>query len=410
MGAGVLTFEKASAVVREYCRGLKPPTAESVSISEAVGRVLAQAIVADRDFPPFPRATRDGYALQAVDLKKIPAELRVIGQVKAGAANEQTLELGQAVEIMTGAAVPAGADAVVMVEYTQQKDGLVEIGRAVSVGENIVPQGSEAKAGQEMLLLGTRMGVAQIAVAAAVGQSAISVYRMPRVAILATGDELVEVAAKPEPHQIRNSNTYSLAAQVQLAGGKPMYFPIAPDERSALRELIRKGFSTDLLLLSGGVSMGQFDLVEETLSDLNATFFFTGAEIQPGRPVVFGQTPSEKQGAPVPFFGLPGNPVSTMVTFDLFVRPVLEALSGALPVRLPGAKARLGKEIKTKTGLTRFLPAIVRGGLHDPEVEVIPWQGSGDILAAARANCYAVVPPDRDHMAAGETITVLLRS
>ena len=410
MGAGVLTFEKASAVVREYCRALKPPTAESVSISEAVGRVLAQAIVADRDFPPFDRATRDGYALQAADLKKIPVELRVIGQVKAGAATEQTLELGQAVEIMTGAAVPAGADAVVMVEYTQRKDKVVEIGRVVRVGENIVPQGSEAKAGQEMLLPGTRMGVAQIAVAAAVGQSAISVYRMPRVAILATGDELVEVAAKPEPHQIRNSNTYSLGAQVQLAGGKPMYFPIAPDERSALRALIRKGFSTDLLLLSGGVSMGQFDLVEETLSDLNATFLFTGAEIQPGRPVVFGQTASEKQGAPVPFFGLPGNPVSTMVTFDLFVRPVLEALSGALPVRLPGAKARLGKEIKTKTGLTRFLPAILRGGLHDPEVEVIPWQGSGDILAAARANCYAVVPPDRDYMAAGETITVLLRS
>ncbi|HEY6352271.1 MAG TPA: gephyrin-like molybdotransferase Glp [Candidatus Angelobacter sp.] len=407
--SGVVTFEKACEAVQEYSRGVRPPQSEPVAIAEAAGRVLAEAIVADRDFPPFPRATRDGFAVRAADLKTVPALLRVTGQVKAGATWDDKIEPGEALEIMTGAAVPSGADAVVMVEYTQLKGGQVEIQRAVALGENIVPQGSETSASQEMLPAGTRLGFAQIAVAAAVGRATLAVYRKPRVAILATGDELVDVTAKPGLHQIRNSNTYSLSAQVLLAGGQPARLPVAPDEKLALTELIRQGLSTDLLLLSGGVSMGQFDLVEEVLASLDATFFFAGAEIQPGRPVVFGQAASAKRGSPVPFFGLPGNPVSTMVTFDLFVRPMLDALSGALPVRLPGVKARLAKEIKTKTGLTRFLPAILRGGLQDPEVEVIPWQGSGDVLASARANCYAVTSPDRDHIAAGEMISVLLR-
>src|SRR5579864_649535 len=410
MGTGVLTFEKAYEAVRQYCRGVKLPPSESVSVAAVAGRVLAEPVLADRDFPPFPRATRDGYAVQAADLKTLPALLRVAGQIRAGASSQDNVEPGLAIEIMTGAAVPPGADAIVMVEYTQRKERQVEVQRAVKLGENIVPRGSEAKAGQEMLSIGARLGSAQIAVAAAAGKATLNVYRKPRVAILATGDELVDVTAKPGLHQIRNSNTYSLAAQVQLAGGDPVRLPVAPDEKPALTALIREGLSTDLLLLSGGVSMGQFDLVEEVLASLDATFFFTGAEIQPGRPVVFGQAAPTTGGTPAPFFGLPGNPVSTMVTFDLFVRPLLEALSGALPVRLPGAKARLAREIKTKTGLTRFLPAILRGGLHDPEVEVVPWQGSGDVLASARANCYAVVPPDRDHIPAGEMISVLLRS
>jgi len=311
---------------------------------------------------------------------------------------------------MTGAAVPEGADAVVMVEYTRRQGEQVEILRPVASGENIVPRGSEASTGQEMLPPGTRLGFAQIAVAAAVGKTNLSVYRKPRVTILATGDELVEVSAEPSPHQIRNSNSYSLASQVILAGGEPVRLPVAADNKAALTALIGEGLAADLLLLSGGVSMGEFDLVEEVLSSLGAKFFFTGVRIQPGRPVVFGEVASGKSRAPTPFFGLPGNPVSTMVTFDLFARPVLEALSGALPVRLAAARARLAKTIKTKTGLTRFLPAVIRGGLYDPEVEVVPWQGSGDILAAARANCYVVVPPDRDSIPGGEMISVVLRS
>ena len=166
---------------------------------------------------------------------------------------------------------------------------------------------------------------------------------------------------------------------------------------------MQEGLSADLLLLSGGVSMGKFDLVEQELARLGAKFFFTGVSIQPGKPVVFGEV-----GA-VPFFGLPGNPISTMVTFDLFARPVLQALAGSLPVRYPSAKAKLAKEIKTKTGLTRFLPAVLSGGLHDPEASLVAWQGSGDLRAAAQANCYIVVPADREVIAAGELVNILVR-
>jgi molybdopterin molybdotransferase len=273
----------------------------------------------------------------------------------------------------------------------------------VVAGENVVPPGAEARAGQELLPLGTRMGPAQIALAAAAGKASLKVYRKPRVAVLSTGDELVEVAEKPGPSQIRNSNSYSLAALVTESGGEAVQLPIAPDEEGKLTELIQEGLKADMLLLSGGVSMGKFDLVEQALKGLGAQFFFTGALIQPGKPVVFGEAAS------VPFFGLPGNPVSVMVTFELFARQMVEALSGAEPSRLKSAGARLRSDLKTKTGLTRFLPAMLDGGLHDPEVEVVPWQGSGDMLAAARANCYLVVPPDREKLAKGEMVTVVMR-
>lgn len=398
-----LPFEQAYEAVQRYCQKLTPTGQESVSLLEAPGRVLAEPVLADRDFPPFPRSARDGYAIHASDVKTVPAQLRVVGQVKAGGSYEKTVARGEAVEIMTGAAVPEGADGVVMVEYTKHNGAQVEILRTLTAGENIVPQGSEAKAGQEITPLGTRMGVAQIALAAAVGKISPNVYKKPRVAILATGDELVDVAAKPGAHQIRNSNTYSLAAQVIVAGGAPICLRVSPDDKTALGQLIQEGLSSDLLLLSGGVSMGKFDVVEEVLADLGASFIFTGAQIQPGKPVVFGEAGS------TPFFGLPGNPVSTMVTFDLFARPVLQALGGAFPVRLPTVKARLGKDFKTKTGLTRFLPALLRGGLYDSEVETIVWQGSGDVSAAARADCYLIIPPDREFIGAGETVSVLLR-
>jgi molybdopterin molybdotransferase len=399
-----LPFEEAYGIIQRYSRNLKPTQPESVSLSEALGRILAEPVLADRDFPPFPRATRDGYAVRVADVKRLPAVLPVIGQVKAGDNMERNVGDGQAAEIMTGAAVPQGADAVVMVEYTKRKGNSVEILRPVSEQENIVAQGSEAKANQEILPYGTKMGFAQIAVAAAVGKATLRVYKRPRVAILATGEELVEVTKSPAIHQIRNSNSYSLAAQVMASGGEPLCLPIAPDEKPLLKKLVEQGLSADLLLLSGGVSMGKFDLVEAVLAELEATFFFTGAQIQPGRPVVFAEVRS------TPCFGLPGNPISTMVTFDLFVRPMLQSISGALPVRLPSAKARLVKQIHAKPGLTRFLPAVLRGGLHDAEVEVLPWHGSGDISAAARAHCYVIVPPDREVIGEGEMISILLCS
>lgn len=406
--AGVLSFEKADETIRRYCQHIQPPRSDSVALIASLGRVLAEEVKADRDFPPFPRSTRDGYAVRAADVAKVPTKLRVLGQIKAGGTFAGSVHPGQAVEIMTGAAVPAGADSVVMVEYTAAAGDQVEVQRAVSAGENVVAAGAEARAGEALLGSGTRISPAQIAMMSAVGKANLKVYRKPRVAVLSTGDELVDVSETPSAHQIRNSNSYSLCAQVIQAGGEPFQLSVAPDEEGELTTLIHAGLdAADLLVLSGGVSMGKFDLVEMVLNKLGARFFFTGALIQPGRPVVFGEI---KKGARVvPFFGLPGNPVSVMTTFDLFVRPLLDALSGAQPRRTPAVSARLKKSLKTKTGLTRFLPAILEGGLYDPAVEIVPWQGSGDLLAASRANCYLVAPPDRESLPEGEMVTVVMR-
>lgn len=405
---GVLTFEQADAAVRQYCRQIPPPESEQLSLLNSLGRVLAESVSADRDLPPFARATRDGYAVRAADLGKLPAKLLVIGQIRAGGSFSGSVNAGQAVEIMTGAALPPGADAVVMVEYTSVSGEQVEVQRGVAPGENLVPVGAEAHAGEVLLQPGIRIRPAQIGLLAAVGKAKISVYRKPRVAVLSTGDELVDVSAIPGLNQIRNSNTYSLCAQVTQAGAEPLQLPIAPDEERKLTTLIQAGLeSSDLLLLSGGVSLGKFDLVEQELIKLGAQFLFTGALIQPGRPIVFGEI--IKNSRSMPFFGLPGNPVSAMTTFDLFVRPVLEALSGGALSRTPVVAARLSKPLKTRTGLTRFLPAILHGGLYDPEVELVPWQGSGDLFAASKANCYLVLSPDREMIEAGEMITVVMR-
>jgi molybdopterin molybdotransferase len=231
--------------------------------------------------------------------------------------------------------------------------------------------------------------------------SSLRVFRQPRVSILSTGDEVVDVSAAPAAHQIRNSNTWSVASQIQEAGGIPIPLPVAPDQQQPLRRLIEQGLESDLLLLTGGVSMGKYDLVEIVLRELGAEFFFTGAQIQPGKPVVFGKVKDKY------FFGLPGNPVSTMVTFELFVRPMLNALSGSTPEPLRFLQARLKSDVKTKTGLTRFLPAQLSGEFSQTEVELTRWQGSGDIVATARSNCFAVIPPDREHIPAGEMISVL---
>jgi molybdopterin molybdotransferase len=239
------------------------------------------------------------------------------------------------------------------------------------------------------------------------------VYRKPQVAVLATGDEIVDIDVSPALNQIRNSNSYSLAAQVQSAGGEPVLLPIARDEPARLRELIADGLEADLLLLAGGVSMGKYDLVEPILAEFQAEFFFTGVRIQPGKPVVFGRIPrgassTEASSSHTYFFGLPGNPISTMVTFELFARPMIEALAGAVPRKVVFLKARLKSEIKTKTGLRRFLPAILLGEFENSEVELAGWHGSGDVAAMARANCYVVVPPDRDCIPAGEWVPVMM--
>ena len=406
----IVSFEQARHIVEQHAAEVAPGPAEAVELLAAAGRVLAEEIRADRDLPPFPRATRDGFAVRAADVSQVPAMLTVIGEIRAGAsASESALQVGpqQAVEIMTGAPVPAGADAVVMVEYTQRAGERVEIQRSVRSGENIVPRGSESKEGELLLSGGTRLTPAAIGLAASVGSATVSVYERPRVAILSTGDEIIDVASSPGPNQIRNSNTYSLSAQVQSAGGMPLMLPIAPDRAEPLRELIEQGLEADLLLLSGGVSMGKYDLVEQIFAELEAEFFFTGAQIQPGKPIVFGRASASATEKATYFFGLPGNPVSTMVCFELFARPMIEALSGASPNPLRFLQARLKSDVKTKTGLTRFLPAQLSGEFAGTEVELVRWQGSGDMVSTARANCYLVIPPDREKFAAGEMVSVL---
>jgi molybdopterin molybdotransferase len=405
--ATVLPFEEARAKVEKYARSVPATEPERVDLARAGGRVLAEALVADRDFPPFPRSARDGYAVRAADVAHVPVQLKIIGESKAGAAPGETpaqLRSGEAVVIMTGAPAPESADAVVMVEYTSRDGTTVEIQKGVGAGENIVPRGSEGRAGDVLLQRGHPLDAAGVAVAASVGKANLLVHALPRVAILATGDEVVDVAAAPGSNQIRNSNSYSIAAQVRAAGGLPVLLPIAPDEPEQLRRLIEQGLQSDLLLLAGGVSMGKYDLVEQVLDELGAEFFFTGALIQPGRPVVFGRARKKY------FFGLPGNPVSTMVTFELFARPMLEALGGASPRPLTFFPVRLKREIKVRTGLTRFLPGLLTGQFGELEVELTSWQGSGDIGGAARANCYVVVPPDRERIAAGETAKVWMKS
>ena len=421
----ILCFEDARHLVEEHALPLCPRGRELLSLLDAGGRVLAESIHADRDFPPFPRATRDGYAVRAAGFETLPAELEVIAEIRAGADGCQVPAIGpgKAVAIMTGAAVPDGADAVVMLEHTSRSGERLRVDRSVAAGENIVPRGAEAKRGDLMLSPGTGLDHAAIAVAASVGRSRVVVHAKPRVAILSTGDEVVDIDVPPGPHQIRNSNSYSLAAQIQAAGGEPTLLPVAPDDPGRLQELLHEGFECDLLLITGGVSMGKYDLVEQVLTELGAEFFFTGALIQPGKPVVFGRIPcvagtsdrassdSQPKGVPATyFFGLPGNPVSTMVTFELFARPVLEALAGFVPRKLLFTRAKLKSAIRTKTGLKRFLPAVLSGEFEDCDVELVRWQGSGDIASVVRSNCYAVIPPDRDLIEAGEWISVILRA
>lgn len=403
------SFFEARQAVEEYASRLSPTASEMLSLLDALGLVLAEDLCADRDFPPFPRSTRDGFAVRTTDVTDVPARLRLVGEIKAGATAEQsaiTIGADEAAEIMTGAPVPSGADAVVMVEYTERNGEAVTVQRTVQPGENLVSAGSEARQGSVMVARGTRVNHTTVAVAAAVGRAEVAAYRRPRVAILATGDELVDINLPPGPSEIRNSNSYSLAAQVYSAGGEPVILPVAPDSADELALLLRKGLSADMLLVSGGVSMGRYDLVEQVLASFEARFHFTGARIQPGRPVVFGDVTLRDKATP--FFGLPGNPVSTMVTFQLFARPLVDRLSGSTPQPLPFAKAALKSAIATKTGLTRFLPARLGGTYEQPEVELVRWQGSGDLMAVCQSNCYIVVPPERERFAAGEAVTVLL--
>ncbi|MEO8125900.1 MAG: gephyrin-like molybdotransferase Glp [Bryobacteraceae bacterium] len=371
---------------------------ECVALQDCADRVLAEDVHADRDYPPLARSVRDGFAVRAADF---PGKVRVIGEVRAGDRFHGSVRAGEAVEIMTGAPVPEGADAIVMVEHVTLDNGLMTTGREVRSGDFINPQGCESPRGSVVLRAGMRLDYAGIAMLATVGRTAVLVYPKPRVAILATGDEIVEVSGTPLEHQIRNSNSASIAAQVTRAGGIAGILPVARDTYEATRESIALGLQADLLLLSGGVSAGKYDIVEKVLTEFDAEFYFDRVLIQPGQPLVFGQAAGKF------FFGLPGNPASTMITFELFARAAIELLSGAAEAPLHLMQARLTHEFRHRPGLTRFLPA----QLSSDGATLTPtgWQGSGDVGAMARANAFLVAEPDRESWAAGDFMRVMAK-
>jgi molybdopterin molybdotransferase len=408
----MISFEAARAKVIEVLGARAcAPERETLDLSAApaapLGRILAESINADRNYPPFNRSIRDGFALRSADATAPGAKLRLIAESRAGVAYTGTVGPGECVRILTGAPVPRGADAVIMHEFTREEGDFVVFEQTARAGQYYVLAGAEARIGEVVVSRGTRLGYAELAVAAEVGQSRIEVARRPRVAILSTGDELVPVGCPPGPYQIRNSNNISLAAQVTLAGGEALAGGSARDEVADLRAGIERGLEADLLLLSGGVSAGKYDLVEPVLKDFGAEIFFDAVALRPGKPVVFGWC----RGKPV--FGLPGNPVSTMVTFELFVVPAIEALSGCPPKPLPVFKARLAHPVDEKGGVAHILPARVtwpKGEIgSEPKVEVLLWEGSGDIGAVVRGNCYLVVHASKLHLQAGEWVDVLPR-
>ena len=392
-----MSFEQARACVLEKVASLRAmPAAVEVALDDAEGRVIAESIVADRDYPAAARSVRDGFALRAADT---PGRLRVIGEARAGAPFAGVVAAGESIEIMTGANMPVGADAVVMVEHAR-REGEFVLAPAVEAGKSVSPEGSDARCGEELIPRGRRLGFAEIAALASAGRASVRVFEKPRVAILATGDEIVDVAAVPASYQVRNSNAHSLAAQVRRAGGVAQICPVAGDQRAATQAAIEHGLAADLLLISGGVSAGKYDLVEDALAALDAEFHFDRVAIQPGQPLVFGRARATF------FFGLPGNPAATLVTFAIFARAALELLGGQAETTLPMPFARLTTDFSHKPGLTRFLPA--RLSADGAQVAPVPWHGSSDIPALARSNAFLVADAARESWRAGDWIRVLL--
>jgi molybdopterin molybdotransferase len=425
MSSAPLSYDEAASLVAAWAarRGRLRPSVERVALGRAAGRVLARPLTADRDQPPFARSTRDGFACRAREASA-HAPLAIAGATRAGQPPPGPLPPEAAWEIMTGAPIPPGADAVIMLEHVETAEGRVRLlaPRTVAAGENIVAQGAQAAKGDELLPAGTLISAAQVALAAACGYAALEVYRPPRVAILATGDELVPVSSTPGPGRIRNSNGPMLAAMVNAGGGEPWLLPTAADNARSLDAAIAKAAEADLLVITGGVSAGKFDLVEPALARAGARFHFTAVGIQPGKPTVFGELPFKKgsgsaaarvRRAGRPFFGLAGNPVSSAVTFLLFAAPVLAALAGRRAIHPRFALARLAPptEKHAKSGLTRFLPAnctFGSGADPVPEVALVPWQGSGDLAALARSNCFLVLPGEDHRLKPGAIVRILL--
>lgn len=403
----MIPVAEAIQIVQAQTRALKP---EPVALAEALRRYLVQDIVADSDLPPFDRSQMDGYALRTADVgaaaKEVPARLKIVGESAAGRGWHQELHSGEAVRIMTGAPVPPGADSVQQVELTRAADGdaEVEILESVTLGRSIVKRGAEIRAGETVLTAGERVDAGMMAVLASFGYAQVEVGSRPRVAVLATGTELVPVDQKPGNDQIRDSNNLSIGAYAQLGGAIVERLPLAGDDTELLkRQISEAGERSDIVITSGGVSVGVYDFTKTALRELGAEIFFERVALRPGKPTVFAQLPN---GTLV--FGLPGNPVSVSVTFNLFARAAILAMQGAKQTELESETALLDKSVKGAIRRQSYLPATLRTN-DDAQLiaEPLKWGGSSDFVAFARARALIVVAQDTRIVEAGAKVRIV---
>jgi len=376
--------------------------AESVPLLDSMHRILREDIFCDADSPRFDKAIRDGFAVRFQDLTRIPATLTIVGESRAGAGANVTVGNGQCCEIMTGAPLPAGTNAVVMVENTERvSETSVRILKAARENEGLLRRGAEARQGERILQGGKKIGLADLGLLASTGKSSVMVSRKPRVAVIATGDELVEVDQEPQPDQIRNSNTYTVCAQAREAGAEPVMLGIGRDNLEDLRARIGRGLEHDLLLVSGGVSMGKYDLVEKVFAEFGIEILFDKIAMKPGKPTVFGHRDNTY------VFGLPGNPISTMVAFQVFVRPLILFLLKAENTTPRILEATLEAPAKCDPERAAFVPAAVRfeGGQY--RIRTVSWKGSSDLVGLARANALIMIPSKSGSLEPGDTAQFL---
>jgi molybdopterin molybdotransferase len=403
----MLSVAQAQALVLKHSQPLPPQTASLGPA--ALGLVLAEDVRSDLDMPPYHKAMMDGFALRSADLPDGKGVLAVIEEVTAGTIPKHEVGPGQATRIMTGAPLPTGADAVVMVERTRTLDGQrVHIeDRPVRPGQNVLYQGREMRRGETILSAGAVLRPQELGLLATVGRTTIQVHPAPRVAVLPTGDEVVEAGQAPGPGQIRNSNGPMLLAQAARAGGIQHYLGIARDRLDSLRSLVGEGLKASVLLLSGGVSAGQLDLVPQVLQELGVQAHFHKVEMKPGKPVFFGtRGPGDREGLCL-VFGLPGNPVSSLVCFELFVRPAIRRLRGHADPGPSVVQGQLTEDFAYQTDRPTYHPAWLTAGEQGWQVRPVPWFGSPDLRGLTRANAFVFFPPGDHHHRAGQVCPVL---
>jgi molybdopterin molybdotransferase len=398
----MISVAEAVQIVTAQTPSLEP---ERVFLADALGRFLAEEIIADTDLPPFDRAQMDGYAVSAADVAVVPARLRIVGESAAGAGWHHEMKTGEAVRIMTGAPVPVGADAVQQVELTREIDSgsQVEILEPVEAGRSIVKQAAEIKAGETVLHAGEDINAAMIATLASFGYAQVKVGRRPRVAVMATGSELVDVDQKPGKDQIRDSNNYTIAAYATLAGATVVRWPLAGDDTAELKKQIKQAAETsDVLITSGGVSMGVYDFMKPALKELGAEIFFERVALRPGKPTVFARL------AETLIFGLPGNPVSVAATFNLFARASLRKMQGAKQPGLIEETAVLARAVKGSVDRESYLPAILRTDETGTLLaEPLKWGGSSDFVAFARATALMSIAAGVGVLEAGSIVKIV---